>query len=43
MSCIDQVVTDRYTAIHGDCVESLRDLPDHAVVRLVREVRDGDW
>ena len=31
MSCIDQVVTDRYTAIHGDCVESLRDLPDQCI------------
>lgn len=31
MSCIDQVVTDRYTAIHGDCVDALRDLPDHCI------------
>jgi len=31
MSCIDQVVTDRYTAIHGDCVESLRDMPDQCI------------
>jgi len=31
MSCIDQVVTDRYTAIHGDCIEALRGLPDHCI------------
>lgn len=31
MSCIDQVVTDRYTAIHGDCVEALKDLPDQCI------------
>lgn len=31
MNCIDQVVTDRYTAIHGDCVEALKGLPDHCI------------
>lgn len=31
MNCIDQVVTDTYTAIHGDCVEALKGLPDHSV------------
>ncbi|MFM2437856.1 MAG: hypothetical protein RLZ55_670, partial [Actinomycetota bacterium] len=29
--------------LFGALIRSLRDLPDHAVVRLVREVRDGDW
>jgi transcriptional regulator with XRE-family HTH domain len=24
-------------------IRELRDLPDHAVLRIVREVRDGDW
>lgn len=24
-------------------IRELRDMPDHAVLRLVREVRDGDW
>ena len=28
---IDQVVTDRYTAAHGDCVEFLRGLPDACI------------
>jgi len=31
MNCIDQVTKDRYTAIHGDCVESLKGLPDHCI------------
>jgi len=31
MNCIDQVVTDRYTAIHGDCVEALKGLPDACI------------
>lgn len=31
MNCIDQVTTDRYTAIHGDCVEALRGLPDQSI------------
>jgi len=31
MNCIDQVVTDRYTAIHGDCVEAIKGLPDACI------------
>jgi DNA modification methylase len=31
MSCIEQVTADRYTAIHGDCVEALADLPDQCI------------
>jgi DNA modification methylase len=31
MNCIEQVTTERYTAIHGDCVEALRGLPDHSI------------
>ena len=31
MNCIDQVVTDRYAAYHGDCVEVLRGLPDQSI------------
>jgi DNA modification methylase len=31
MNCLDQVVTDTYTAIHGDCVEALRGLPEHSI------------
>lgn len=31
MSIIDQVTTDEWTMIHGDCVEALQELPDHSV------------
>ena len=31
MNCIDQIVTDTYTAINGDCVEALKGLPDHCI------------
>jgi DNA modification methylase len=31
MSIIDQIVTDRYTLAHGDCVEFLRGLPDASI------------
>lgn len=31
MNCIDQVTTDRYTAIHGDCVEALSGIPDASI------------
>ena len=31
MNCIDQVITDRYAAYNGDCVEVLRGLPDQSV------------
>ena len=29
--------------LFAELIRQLRDLPDHAVLRLVREVRDGDW
>ena len=31
MKCIDQVVTDKFSAIHGDCVDVVRSLPDRSV------------
>lgn len=31
MNCLDQVVTDRYAAYHGDCVEVIKGLPDASV------------
>lgn len=31
MNCIDQVVTEKYSAYHGDCVEVLRGLPDACI------------
>jgi len=29
--------------LFGQLLRELRDTPDHAVLRLVREVRDGEW
>ncbi len=29
--------------LFADMLRQLRDAPDHAIVRVVREVRDGDW
>lgn len=29
--------------LFGELIREMRDLPDHAVLRLVREIRNGDW
>ena len=29
--------------LFADLIRQMKDAPDHAVLRLVREVRDGDW
>lgn len=29
--------------LFAQLIEEFGDLPDHAIVRVVREVRDGDW
>lgn len=31
MNCIEQVTTDRYSLIHGDCVEALKGIPDQSI------------
>ena len=31
MNCINQIVTDKYAAYHGDCVEVLQGIPDQSV------------
>jgi transcriptional regulator with XRE-family HTH domain len=33
----------RRPALMAQLIRELKSLPDHAVLRLVREVRDGDW
>ena len=33
----------RRPQLFADLLRQLRDAPDHAILRLVREVRDGDW
>jgi hypothetical protein len=29
--------------LFAEVLRQLKELPDHAVVRIVREVKDGDW
>jgi transcriptional regulator with XRE-family HTH domain len=36
-------VIRRRPKLFAELIRGMRDLPDHAVLRLVREVRDGDW
>jgi HTH-type transcriptional regulator, competence development regulator len=36
-------VIRRRPQLFGQLIRELKDLPDSAVLRLVREVRDGDW
>jgi transcriptional regulator with XRE-family HTH domain len=38
-----QGVILRRPLLFGRLLRELQDLPDHAVLRIVREVRDGDW
>lgn len=30
-------------ALFADLIRQLKDAPDHAILHIVREVRDGDW
>ena len=39
---LQQVIRTR-PRLFADLIRNLKDLPDHAVLRIVREVRDGDW
>ncbi|MCC6751519.1 MAG: helix-turn-helix domain-containing protein [Deltaproteobacteria bacterium] len=38
-----QQVILRRPQLLAELIRQLKDLPDHAVLRLVREVRDGTW
>jgi len=33
----------RRPQLFGQLIRELKDMPNHAVLRLVREVRDGEW
>lgn len=33
----------RRAPLFADLLRQLKEVPDHAVLRIVREVRDGDW
>ncbi len=39
---LQQVILKR-PVLFARLIRDLKDMPDHAVVRLVREVRDGNW
>lgn len=38
-----QAVIRKRPTLFGRLLRQMRDMPDHAVLRVVREVRDGDW
>ena len=38
-----QAVIRKRPVLFAGLIRQLKDLPDHAVLRIVREVRDGDW
>ena len=38
-----QSIIRRRPQLFAELIHQLKDMPDHAVLRLVREVRDGDW
>ncbi len=39
---IQEIIRKR-PKLFAELIRDLKDLPDHAVLRIVREVRDGDW
>jgi transcriptional regulator with XRE-family HTH domain len=38
-----QEIIRKRPKLFAELIRELKNLPDHAVLRLVREVRDGDW
>ena len=38
-----QDVIRKRPVLFGELIRELKEMPDHAVLRLVREVRDGGW
>ena len=38
-----QDVIRKRPALFAELIRELKEMPDHAVLRLVREVRDGEW
>jgi len=38
-----QTIIRKRPALFAQLIRELKNMPDHAVVRLVREVRDGKW
>jgi len=38
-----QVIIRKRPRLFSDLIRQLKDVPDEAVIRIVREVRDGEW
>ncbi len=38
-----QAIIRNRPQLFADLIRQMKEMPDHAVLRLVREVRDGDW
>lgn len=38
-----QEIIIRRSKLFADLLRQLKEVPDHAILRIVREVRDGDW
>ncbi len=38
-----QAIIRKRPELFTELIRQLSDMPDHAILRLVREVRDGDW
>jgi transcriptional regulator with XRE-family HTH domain len=38
-----QEIIRKRPKLFAELIRDLKDMPDHAVLRLVREVRDGNW
>ncbi|MCG5549425.1 helix-turn-helix domain-containing protein [Halorhodospira halochloris] len=38
-----QAIIRKRPELFAELLRSLKDTPDHAILRVVREVRDGDW
>ena len=41
-SDLQQIVMQRPT-LFADLLRQMREVPDHAIIRVVREVKDGHW
>ena len=38
-----QAIVLQRPQLFADLIRELRDAPDHAILRVAREIRDGDW
>jgi hypothetical protein len=39
---LQQIILER-PQLFADLLRQLKNLPDHAILRVVREVKDGEW